>query len=513
MKIYRPSDTCFDEMKRRMNRRALPEDSVRDTVNAIIQDVSARGDEALFDYASRFDKVHLDSSSLFVTEAELAEAEAMVEGSVKEAIAVSLANIHYFSDRSRRQDWSGVNAQGVEVAERFLPYDRVGIYIPGGKAPLVSTSIMTGGFAQAAGVREIVAATPCGPDGRVNPALLYALKASGATEIVKIGGAQAIAALALGTESVKPVEKIFGPGNRFVVEAKRQLVGAVAIDLLPGPSEVMVLADDTADAEFLAADLLAQGEHGPDSVVVFVTTSEALLEQVDAEVERQAALLSRGSIIREVLDKHAYGFLVSSIQEGVELVNAFAPEHLVLVTRDEEAVLNGIRTAGAIYAGSLSTVACGDFWRVPAIRCLPAAPASLFRLAGGPVPAPHQRGAHEPGCRAELRPVCGGVCPGGGAGRPQPLHSGSRRPREPVIPEFSSMLSMMQQQGIRERLPVAADLLVAGHGYMGVSRHHGGGVGAVAESMVVGLPTRLRDLSGWNAHRMGSFIHLLGNPA
>lgn len=284
---------------------------------------------------------------------------------MKEAIAVSLANIHYFSDRSRRQDWSGVNAQGVEVAERFLPYDRVGIYIPGGKAPLVSTSIMTGGFAQAAGVREIVAATPCGPDGRVNPALLYALKASGATEIVKIGGAQAIAALALGTESVKPVEKIFGPGNRFVVEAKRQLVGAVAIDLLPGPSEVMVLADDTADAEFLAADLLAQGEHGPDSVVVFVTTSEALLEQVDAEVERQAALLSRGSIIREVLDKHAYGFLVSSIQEGVELVNAFAPEHLVLVTRDEEAVLNGIRTAGAIYTGSLSTVACGDFLAGP----------------------------------------------------------------------------------------------------------------------------------------------------
>ena len=365
MKIYRPSDTCFDEMKSRMNRRALPEDSVRDTVNAIIQDVSARGDEALFDYAARFDRVHLDPSSLFVTEAELAEAEAAVEDSVKEAIAVSLANIHYFSDRSRRQDWSGVNAQGVEVAERFLPYDRVGIYIPGGKAPLVSTSIMTGGFAQAAGVREIVAATLCGPDGRVNPALLYALKASGATEIVKIGGAQAIAALALGTESVKPVEKIFGPGNRFVVEAKRQLVGAVAIDLLPGPSEVMVLADETADAEFLAADLLAQGEHGPDSVVVFVTTSEALLEQVEAEVERQAALLSRGSIIREVLDKHAYGFLVSSIQEGVDLVNAFAPEHLVLVTRDEDAVLDGIRTAGAIYAGALSTVACGDFLAGP----------------------------------------------------------------------------------------------------------------------------------------------------
>ena len=364
MKIYRPADSCFEEMKNRMNRRALPENSVRDTVDSIIQDVAARGDAALFDYAARFDKVTLDSGSLFVTAEELAEAEAAVEESVKEAIAASLKNIHYFSDRSRRQDWSGVNAQGVEVAERFLPYDRVGIYIPGGKAPLVSTSIMTG-FAQAAGVREIVAATPCGPDGRVNPALLYALKASGATEIIKIGGAQAIAALALGTESVKPVEKIFGPGNRFVVEAKRQLVGAVAIDLLPGPSEVMVMADETADAEFLAADLLAQGEHGPDSVVVFVTTSEELLERVEAEVERQAALLSRGAIIREVLDKHAYGFLVSSIQEGVDLVNAFAPEHLVLVTEDEESVLAAIRTAGAIYAGALSTVACGDFLAGP----------------------------------------------------------------------------------------------------------------------------------------------------
>lgn len=365
MKIYRPSDSCFNEMKLRMNRRAIPETAVQDTVASIVQDVSIRGDAALFDYAARFDKVDLTKETLFVTAEELAEAEALVEDSVKAAIAASLVNIHYFSDRSRRQDWSGVNAQGVEVAERFLPYDRVGIYIPGGKAPLVSTSIMTGGFAQAAGVKEIVAATPCGPDGKVNPSLLYALKAAGATEIIKVGGAQAVAALALGTESVRPVEKVFGPGNRFVVEAKRQLVGAVAIDLLPGPSEVMVLADATADAEFLAADLLAQGEHGPDSVVVFVTTSEQLLAQVEAEVERQAALLSRGVIIREVLDKHAYGFLVSSIEEGVELVNAFAPEHLVLVTADEDAVLAQIRTAGAIYAGQLSTVACGDFLAGP----------------------------------------------------------------------------------------------------------------------------------------------------
>jgi histidinol dehydrogenase len=225
--------------------------------------------------------------------------------------------------------------------------------------------MMTGGFAKAVGVPEIVAATPCGPDGKVNPSLLYALKASGATEIIKIGGAQAIAALALGTETVAPVEKIFGPGNKFVVEAKRQLVGAVAIDLLPGPSEVMVLADNSADPEFLAADLLAQAEHGPDSVVVFVTDSEQLLESVNAEVERQAALLSRGAIIRTVLDDHAYGFLVGDMKEGATLVNDFAPEHLVLVVKDEEEILDSIRTAGAIYAGAYSTVACGDFLAGP----------------------------------------------------------------------------------------------------------------------------------------------------
>ncbi len=361
MKIYRPADCCYEQMKKEMNRRALPEHGVRDIVTNIVSDVADRGDQALFDLAERFDKVVLTSETLKVTDAELAEAEALVADSVKEAIAVSLANIAYFTEMSKRRDWQGVNHQGVSVAERFVPFDRVGVYIPGGKAPLVSTSIMTAGFAKSIGVPQIVAATPCGPDGKVNPSLLYALKSAGATEIIKVGGAQGIAALALGTESVEPVEKIFGPGNKFVVEAKRQLVGAVSIDLLPGPSEVMVLADDSADAEFLAADLLAQGEHGGDSIVVFVTTSEELLQRVEAEVERQAALLSRGEIIRKVLDDNAYGFLVDDIQEGVDLVNAFAPEHLVLVVNDEDAVIDGIRTAGAIYAGALSTVACGDF--------------------------------------------------------------------------------------------------------------------------------------------------------
>ncbi len=365
MKIYRPSDEEFGRMKKAMNRRAIPEQGVRDVVTNIISEVASRGDAALVDYALRFDKVHLTPEAIHVTDAEIAEAEQAVPASVKEAIAMALSNIAYFAFQSSRKDWKGFNNQGVEVGERFVPFDRVGIYVPGGKAPLVSTSMMTGGFAKAVGVPNIVAATPCGPDGKVNPSLLYALKASGATEIIKIGGAQAIAALALGTETVAPVEKIFGPGNKFVVEAKRQLVGAVSIDLLPGPSEVMVLADDSADPEFLAADLLAQAEHGPDSVVVFVTDSERLLEAVEAEVERQAALLSRGAIIRTVLDDHAYGFLVSDMHEGADLVNAFAPEHLVLVVENETEILDSIRTAGAIYVGSYSTVACGDFLAGP----------------------------------------------------------------------------------------------------------------------------------------------------
>jgi histidinol dehydrogenase len=226
---------------------------------------------------------------------------------------------------------------------------------------------MTGGFAKAVGVPEIVAMTPCGPDGKVNPAVLVALQAAGATEIYRIGGAQGIAALALGTESIAPVQKIFGPGNRFVVEAKRQLVGAVAIDLLPGPSEVMVLADETANPAFVAADLLAQAEHGGDSAIAFVTTSEELLQAVEQEIARQAAELSRAEYLQQVLQENTTCILVSELAAGADIVNAYAPEHLVLVVAPEleEAMLDRIRTAGAIYAGTYSTVACGDFLAGP----------------------------------------------------------------------------------------------------------------------------------------------------
>jgi len=241
----------------------------------------------------------------------------------------------------------------------------VGIYIPGGKAPLVSTALMTGAFAQAAGVPEIVATTPVGPDLKVNSALLYALVQAGATEILKVGGAQAIAMMGLGTESVRPVEKIFGPGNPFVVEAKRQMIGAVAIDLLPGPSEILVVADDSGNPAFIAADLLAQAEHGGDSVIGFFTTSADLVEKVKIEIERQAAHLSRGAMIRQVLEEGTFVVITKTLDQAIELCNDFAPEHLSLIVEDEENWLPKVKTSGAIYVGNYSPVAVGDFLAGP----------------------------------------------------------------------------------------------------------------------------------------------------
>ncbi len=236
MKILSYLDTGYAPFVRRLNRRAMPEPGTRDLVSEIIADVAKKGDDALITLTKRFDGATLTKKTLFVSEAEFSAAEAAVTKETKIAIARSLKNIHAFAKRSLRKDWSAKNAEGASVGERFTPYDRVGVYVPGGKAPLVSTALMTAGIAQAAGVPEILAATPCGADGSVNPSLLYALKAAGVTDVIKIGGAQAIAALALGTQSIRPVDRIFGPGNSFVVEAKRQLVGAVSIDLLPGPS-------------------------------------------------------------------------------------------------------------------------------------------------------------------------------------------------------------------------------------------------------------------------------------
>ena len=363
MKILGYRDADYESFVKRLNRRALPTHDVRDLVGDIIAEVAGQGDKALVAYAKRFDNVLLKEKQLFVTAEELAAVK--VAPATRKAVAASLKNITAFAKRGLRKDWSMLNAEGARVGERFQPFDRVGVYVPGGKAPLVSTALMTAGFAKAAGVPEILAATPCGPDGTVNPELLYALKAAGVTEVLKIGGAQAIAAMALGTKSVRPVDRIFGPGNRFVVEAKRQLFGAVSIDLLPGPSEILIVADKTGNPDYIAADLLAQAEHGGDSVIGFITDSKALVAKVLKALDRQLETLSRARYIREVLKQATFMLHVRDMAVAIDLANDFAAEHVSLIVAEERKWLPLLRTAGAIYLGNDSPVAVGDFLAGP----------------------------------------------------------------------------------------------------------------------------------------------------
>lgn len=358
-------DTEYATFVQSLNRKAIPDTSLSDTVSEIINLVKQDGDKALVAFTQKFDNITLGQNELFVTEIELNAATESVSQEVKNAIAATLENIQAFANKSMRSNWQFKNNQGAEVGERFLPYDRVGVYVPGGKAPLVSTALMTAAFAQAANVPSILAATPVNSEGKVNPNLLYALQASGVTEILKVGGAQGIAAMALGTQSVAAVEKIFGPGNRFVVEAKRQMVGAVAIDLLPGPSEILVIADETATPAFIAADLLAQAEHGGDSVVGFITNSTALWDSVKMEMSIQLKDLSRKEYLERVINDGTFCVIVESLDDAVAICNAFAPEHLSLIVEDEENILNQIKTAGAIYVGNFSAVAVGDFLAGP----------------------------------------------------------------------------------------------------------------------------------------------------
>ncbi len=366
MRILKYRQKNFASALRRLDRRYSPPAGVEETVAEILQEVRTRGDAALVDLGNRFDGAGFRSAKdLLVSDAELAAADEAVDPPTKKAIAASRRNCTAFARRSLRRDWSAKNSQGALVGERFLPFQRVGIYVPGGSAPLVSTANMTVSLAAAAGCPEIVVATPPGPGGAVNPALLHALKEAGATEILKVGGAQGIAAMAYGTKTIRPVLKVYGPGNSFVVEAKRQLFGVVAVDLLPGPSEVVTLADRTGNPAYIAADMLAQAEHGGDSIMGFVTDSEELLEAVRAEIDRQIRTLGRQPQLRKALKEGAWMVLVESLEDGVALVNAFAPEHLSLVVAREDRLLPLVTTAGAIFLGNDSPVAVGDFLAGP----------------------------------------------------------------------------------------------------------------------------------------------------
>lgn len=363
MRVTRHMDADFARRLREITApSSLFDPVIEERTRAILDDVHARGDEALIELTERFDGAKLTSERFAVTQAELLAASLKADESLRAAVSEAEKNIGGFARRSRRTAWSMRNSHGATVGEKFDPFQRVGVYIPGGTAPLVSTALMTITLAKVAGCREIVVCTPCGKGGVINAALLFAARTAGATEIYRIGGAQAIAAMAYGTNTIGRVQKIFGPGNAYVVTAKRLLVGHVAIDLLPGPSEVLVLADDTANPKFAAADLLAQAEHGSGYERVWlVTTSAKVLKAVEREIAKQLPNLARREFIRRDLNDNAWLIQVKTLADAVALVNQLAPEHCEVMTRSPRKVSEGITTAGAIFLGPWSPTVLGDY--------------------------------------------------------------------------------------------------------------------------------------------------------
>lgn len=357
MKLIKyPVREQWDEI---LKRPALNTESLFDTVRGIIARVKAEGDKAVREYEAAFDKAVL--TSLAVTKDEIKQAEALLLGELKEAIRLAKENIETFHAAQRFEGKKVETAPGVTCWQKAVAIEKVGLYIPGGTAPLFSTVLMLAVPAKIAGCREIVLCTPPDKEGKVHPAILFAAQVAGVDKIFKIGGVQAVAAMAYGTETVPKVYKIFGPGNQYVTAAK-QLVSLrdVAIDMPAGPSEVEVLADDSANPVFVAADLLSQAEHGVDSQAMLITTSERLMEEVAAEVERQLAVLPRKEIAEKSLTNSKL-ILVKDMQEAIELTNAYAPEHLIIETENYLAIAEKIVNAGSVFLGAFSPESAGDY--------------------------------------------------------------------------------------------------------------------------------------------------------
>ena len=363
MNVLRHTDRDFAAQLRRVTAAThLFDKDVEDRTRAILEDVFTRGDAALLELTERFDGARLSLDQLPVTQAEFMAASLKADETLRAAIALAHKNIAAFSRRSLRRKWDAKNAQGGRVGEKFDPFQRVGIYIPGGTAPLMSTALMTVTLAKVAGCREIVVCTPCNAAGAINPALLFAARAAGATEIYRVGGAQAIAAMACGTPTIRHVQKVFGPGNSYEVAANRLLFDHVAVDLLPGPSEVLVLADDTANPRFVAADLLAQAEHGSGHERVWlVTTSAKLLLSADQEIKRQLPKLKRREWIERALNNNGWLIHIKSLADAVALTNELAPEHCEIMMRGAARIAERITTAGAIFLGNYSPTVLGDY--------------------------------------------------------------------------------------------------------------------------------------------------------
>ena len=330
-----------------------------ENVSTILQNVKANGDKAVLEYAEKFDRVKLES--LAVTPEEMKEAEAQVPIELKMAILLAQRNIYTFHKKQKFEGKKVETMEGVTCWQKAVGIEKVGLYVPGGTAPLFSTVLMLAVPAKIAGCKEIVLCTPPNKEGKVNPAILYAAQVAGVSKIFKAGGVQAIGAMAYGTESVPKVYKIFGPGNQYVMAAKQMVaMHDVAIDMPAGPSEVEVIADETANPKFVAADLLSQAEHGVDSQVVLVTTSEKLLEEVEYEVQHQLSRLSRWQIAEQSLANSKL-ILVKDMEEAISLTNEYAPEHLIIETKDYMELAEKVVNAGSVFLGSFTPESAGDY--------------------------------------------------------------------------------------------------------------------------------------------------------
>ena len=343
--------------------RAVPSVNVEGIVTEIIENVKKNGDQALFAYCEKFDKAKL--TALEVTQAEMEEALAQVEPEFLEILEKAAANIRKFHQKQVRNSFIINDTDGVVIGQKIIPVDRAGLYVPGGTAAYPSTVLMDSIPAKIAGCKEVVITTPPNAEGKVNPVILAAAKVAGVDKIFKVGGAQAIAALAYGTESIPKVDKIVGPGNAFVAEAKKQVFGKVSIDMIAGPSEILIIADGNTDPRFAAADLLSQAEHDKMASAVLVTDSEELAVAVQAELEKQIPMLERAEIARTSIDNNGKIIVAKDLKQAVDISNEIAPEHLELCVDNPFDYLDSIRHAGSIFMGRNCPEALGDYFAGP----------------------------------------------------------------------------------------------------------------------------------------------------
>ncbi len=333
-------------------------------VEAILSDVEKRGDEAVFEYTEKFDGVKLNKNTVRVSEAEIKEAYDKIDPKVLAVIKKAAANIKTFHEKQKRNSWFDYS-DGIIIGQRIIPIETVGVYVPGGSAPLSSSVLMNTVPAIVAGVKRLIMLTPPGKDGKINECVLVAADVAGVKEIYKCGGSQAIAAMAYGTESIPKVDKIVGPGNIYVALAKKRVYGNVGIDSIAGPSEILVLADETANPKFVAADLLSQAEHDPLASAILITTSKELADKVSTEVEKLTSKRERKEIIEKSHEILGYIFIADSMEEAIKAANDVASEHLEVVTKDPFDVMTRIHNAGAVFLGPYSSEPLGDYFAGP----------------------------------------------------------------------------------------------------------------------------------------------------